>query len=672
MKAIKKIAALLVAMVLCVGMMTVPAFAASLTQDGLEITMVTDKTEYTKDEQIVAILSVKNTNDFAVTNVSLNHIVPEGYRHAEESVAVKAIAVVEAGETVSVTAIYERDVEEVTPTATPTVTPTATPTATPTPTVKTTTVKTGDDSNTALWIALMAIAVVGVAAVTALKTKKGKNIMSLFLCVAMVGATVAGTAAEVSAAERKTADISTTVAVDGSELAINGTVYYYYEVPVVDVTEGTLSGKVLKASDRTTPVANAAVVITVEGGENVTVITDSEGNYSATVATGTHSVNVSADGYMDVNANVAIEEGIVTYENFFLIEDAEDENGVASGTITNALTGEGLEGVTLQIREGWNNTEAGEVVATAATDAAGAYAVELPLGNYTAYATKDGFIATSINIVVQTGTTGNQNGSMTPVLSGDEYRIVLTWDENPRDIDSHMIGTYSDNTSFHVYFSRKNAYDGDVRICNLDVDDTSSYGPETVTLKTNTANPYYYYVHRWAGEGDLAVSGAQVKVYQGDALIASFNVPTDQGSGRYWNVFAIVNGQLVINNTVSDSTNTSYAGGSAVSTMTLMSAGKAVVEETVTEETVETPVEETTVETPVEETTVETPEVEVPVEETVEEVPAEGAQEALTETAEKAAEEAQAAAAEEEAEALAEEEQEVLTETVEEVQTEAE
>ena len=79
MKVIKKIAALLVAMVLCVGMMTVPAFAASLTQDGLEITMVTDKTEYAEDEQIVAILSVKNTNDFAVTNVSLNHIVPEGY-----------------------------------------------------------------------------------------------------------------------------------------------------------------------------------------------------------------------------------------------------------------------------------------------------------------------------------------------------------------------------------------------------------------------------------------------------------------------------------------------------------------------------------------------------------------------------------------------------------------
>ena len=397
-------------------------------------------------------------------------------------------------------------------------------------------------------------------------------------------------------------------------------------------------------------------MITVEGGENVTVITDSEGNYSAAVATGTHSVSVSADGYMTVDSSVTIEEGLVTYENFFLVEGQEDENGIASGTIINALTGEGLEGVTLQIRSGWNNTESGEVTATAATDAAGAYSVELPLGNYTVYATKDGFIATSINIVVQSGTTGNQNGSMTPILSGDEYRIVLTWGENPRDIDSHMIGTKADGSSFHVYYADKNAYDGDVRICNLDVDDTSSYGPETVTLKTNTANPYYYYVYKYSGTGDLAASGAQVKVYQGDALIASFNVPTDQGSGRYWNVFAIVNGQLVINNQITSYVDKSYAGSVSISTMTLMSAGTVMKDagvKDVVEETVETPVEKTPVET---EATVETPEVEVPVEETTEEtveVPVEEVVETPVE------------------ETASEDEEEVQTEETAETQTEA-
>ena len=45
----------------------------------------------------------------------------------------------------------------------------------------------------------------------------------------------------------------------------------------------------------------------------------------------------------------------------------------------------------------------------------------------------------------------------------------------------------------------------------------------------------------------MSTSESQVKVYQGELLVATFNVPTNLGNDRYWNVFAIKNGQLIVN-----------------------------------------------------------------------------------------------------------------------------
>ena len=81
----------------------------------------------------------------------------------------------------------------------------------------------------------------------------------------------------------------------------------------------------------------------------------------------------------------------------------------------------------------------------------------------------------------------------------------------------------------------------------LDVDDTTGYGPETITLNTNVnTSPYYYYVYRYSEYGSLADSGAKVSLYKGDKLLETYSVPTDQDAGRYWNVFAIINGRIVV------------------------------------------------------------------------------------------------------------------------------
>src|SRR5690606_13893163 len=112
--------------------------------------------------------------------------------------------------------------------------------------------------------------------------------------------------------------------------------------------------------------------------------------------------------------------------------------------------------------------------------ALGEFDINIPIGNYTAEVSKDGFVVGYYNIV-SANTDNNYNLVLTPILSEDEYRIVLTWGSTPRDLDSHLTGTLDSEQLFHVcYYSRKYIVDGEI-MAELDLDDTSSYGPETVT-----------------------------------------------------------------------------------------------------------------------------------------------------------------------------------------------
>ena len=141
------------------------------------------------------------------------------------------------------------------------------------------------------------------------------------------------------------------------------------------------------------------------------------------------------------------------------------------------------------------------------------------------------------------------------MISGNDYLITLTWGQNPSDLDSHLVGP-----TYQVYYADEYAYVNGEEVCNLDYDDTSSYGPEHITLTTTSDEPYYYFVHKYSGSGTLASSGAKVTVEQGNRVIAEFNVPTDLGNGTYWNVFAIKDGELIIKDSVTSSYDISYAG----------------------------------------------------------------------------------------------------------------
>lgn len=160
--------------------------------------------------------------------------------------------------------------------------------------------------------------------------------------------------------------------------------------------------------------------------------------------------------------------------------------------------------------------------------------------------------------------------ALSPGLAQGQMRIVLTWGESPRDLDSHLTGPDASGAEFHVYYGNRNPAGADA---NLDVDDVTSYGPETVTITDLHPGTYEYHVLDYSnGAGSnpdgnanptstaLGLSGGRVEVYSGTARLGGFEVP--HGFGTNWHVFNIdgATGQITGVNSLSGGTGPSAAG----------------------------------------------------------------------------------------------------------------
>ncbi|HBD5329703.1 TPA: tetratricopeptide repeat protein [Escherichia coli] len=138
------------------------------------------------------------------------------------------------------------------------------------------------------------------------------------------------------------------------------------------------------------------------------------------------------------------------------------------------------------------------------------------------------------NLVVKCPCAG-MTYAISPVMTNlDGMRVVLSWGEKPFDLDSHLIFPGG-----HIYFDSKEGTDA-----NLDVDDTDSYGPETVTIsKKHFAESYIYAVQDYSNKGlpnsnYLSASKAKVFVYVGSSLVRSYSVPAGK-RGNIWTVFKL-------------------------------------------------------------------------------------------------------------------------------------
>lgn len=315
--------------------------------------------------------------------------------------------------------------------------------------------------------------------------------------------------------------------------------------------KGTIRGTVANADDRTKYIKGAVIeVMDHDNFENeTTVYSNSKGEYVAAVPGGTHLVRISADGYLPFESLETVgEKQEIFLETYLLVEGSENSNekGAISGKITNVVTGSGISDVQLTVRKGWNMTS-GDIIKSLETDSSGKYSTILPIGNYTIEMRHNGYITNHINIAVTKNGNNNCHGTLapdgdSPVELGD-MRIVLTWADEPADLDSHLWGPQNNNDDmYHIYYSDMSYYDGNSKCAFLDLDDTSYYGPETTTIyDMKPKGVYSFYVHDFTNRGSnsstvLANSGAKVQVYMGNKLIGQYSVPTS-GVGDVWHVF---------------------------------------------------------------------------------------------------------------------------------------
>ena len=296
----------------------------------------------------------------------------------------------------------------------------------------------------------------------------------------------------------------------------------------------------------------------------MTTTTDSNGYYTFYGLTaGVYEMCVAKDGYITVNQTVCVKYNETTVQNIQIevIPASQVNPGYASGTATDARTGSSISNLIVYIREGINNTT-GEILMTLTTDAYGRYTTDaLTPGNYTAQfvdnrelVDEDYRYGTGVlNMKVMSDCTiSNQNITMSNQvgLSVDGFRVVLTWGSSPSDLDSHMQIDLTNGYSAHIDYSHKNDFN-----TSLDVDDTTSYGPETITVSSVGEGTYCYYIFNWSrgSYSELSNSGATVKVYLGASSEAAYTFYVPQGSGYYWNVFTYnsVTGEFIIENTIS-------------------------------------------------------------------------------------------------------------------------
>lgn len=215
-----------------------------------------------------------------------------------------------------------------------------------------------------------------------------------------------------------------------------------------------------------------------------------------------------------------------------------------SGVVLDATNGQPVYDAVVKIYAGY--TAYGESYDDR-TGGDGTYEITIAdSGNFTAVVSKDGYVEETFSFYLPDSLDRmTEDFTISPVAGADEIRIVLTWGATPSDLDSYLIGTSGNGSDIFVCFHNMITKAGDKILAELDLDDTSSYGPETITIH-DTSGEMDYIVVDYTGTTGVGRSGAEVKVYKGDQLLMTVTPPLDMGLG--WRVVHISNGEVTLIN----------------------------------------------------------------------------------------------------------------------------
>jgi len=201
----------------------------------------------------------------------------------------------------------------------------------------------------------------------------------------------------------------------------------------------------------------------------------------------------------------------------------------------NAITGNPVSGAKVMI----------ENIGSFVTDSSGIVTFpQQPNGSIKAIFRNEGYISAIYTIDITNETIFRNRFMVSPLMESEQFRIALSWDKQPEDLDAHFI----ENNSYHISFRN-------TRVLNdgtgqLDRDDMDGYGPESITVsQIDSARNYSFYVYKYSNKKNpstypLSSSKATVCVYGNNRLLNVFHIPTNI-KGDTWNVFKIINGEIV-------------------------------------------------------------------------------------------------------------------------------
>jgi len=321
-----------------------------------------------------------------------------------------------------------------------------------------------------------------------------------------------------------------------------------------DTNAGIISGTVTDAARPDSPQLGG-VLVQVRAGINNrsgTVLsedtTSDNGSYSLTsLDAGNYTLEATRSGYqtayfdalvLDADSDPSTSNETVVGTVALVPDDLLGVTFPFSGTVFAAYGDEvpptgpfPLSGAAVRIREGINNT-VGTFTPESFTTTTGFYSFDnVSAGQYTLEGALSGFNFGYIDIPLGASLT-NQNVTLMPLVSdlSQQITIVLTW-ATTTNLDGRLTDVVPEP----------------VQVPSLN-DDVDGYGPETTLLEVVISSKRYdYYVNDFTGP-PLAASGAQVRVYRGNNLTFTFDLPLndeDAAFAKNWHVFSLENDRFI-------------------------------------------------------------------------------------------------------------------------------
>lgn len=228
MKWLKRLFAIAVSTVMILSITSMNVFATSNTQDGLEISLTTDKESYTQDEKITATLAVKNTTESAITNIDMETVIPDGYELTDGTKNSKQLDKLAPNEAVELKSVCvaklkgevnkDNEISIINP--------------------SNYSPHTGDNAMFPVVVVLIMLASVSLA-VFCFKSKKGSKFLSVMLTVSILGSSAITMSVKTNAADvSKMIELQETVKVADDAVVLKSIIKYHI---IVDNSEKDIS-----------------------------------------------------------------------------------------------------------------------------------------------------------------------------------------------------------------------------------------------------------------------------------------------------------------------------------------------------------------------------------------------------------------------------------------------